>query len=230
MCVSGLKTLGISLARREVVDHLGWSLEDWSRVVWTDESPFEIRSNSRFRCWIARGEVVPAECVKSTVKHEKKINVWGCFAAHAPGAIHRIHGIMDKHVFLDIMKNVALPSCETLFPADEDGDHDYMFQQDNDPKHTAIIVKEWMAENINCMNDEHSWWPAQSPDLNPIENLWAIVERKVQSRTCNSEEELFIVLEEAWKNLEPELLTSLVNSMPRRCAAVIASKGRPLKY
>jgi hypothetical protein len=112
-------------------------------------------------------------------------------------------------------------SCEELYP-----DDDYMFQQDNDPKHTAIINRNYMASNINCSD----WWPAQSPDLNPIENLWSILDQRLRDRACNNEDDLFRIIEEGWRSLEPALLTSLVDSMPRRCQAVIDSKGLATKY
>ena len=73
-------------------------------------------------------------------------------------------------------------------------------------------------------------WPAQSPDLNPIENVWAELNRRLRKRKCNSEEELFELLTKTWKELDAEYLQKLIESMPRRCAAVIKSKGFPIDY
>ena len=72
--------------------------------------------------------------------------------------------------------------------------------------------------------------PAQSPVLNPIENLWSILDRTLASRTPNDEAELFQALEDGWKRLPVDLLTRLVASMPSRCQAVIDAKGGTTKY
>ena len=73
-------------------------------------------------------------------------------------------------------------------------------------------------------------WPAQSPDLNPIENLWSIVDRIAKNRRVQNEKELFEVIEYTWKTLAPDLLQRLVGTMKRRCEAVIAAKGYATKY
>lgn len=211
-------------------EHLDWTDEDWLRVVWSDESPYYLRNAVRFRVWRCMGERLKKEYCKGTVKHDKKINVWGCFSGLGIGPLHRIHGIMNKHVYLDILKEVALPWCEEFFPPDEDGIHDYMFQQDKDPKHTSKLVMRWMKKNMNKIHDDPKDWPAQSPDLNPIENLWAYLDFKTKDRVCNTEDELHQVLEEAWRNLPVDYLRTLALSMPHRLEAVLDARGGPTKY
>jgi hypothetical protein len=73
-------------------------------------------------------------------------------------------------------------------------------------------------------------WPPQSSDLNPIENLWSILDQQTREIRPQSDEQLFEILENGWKNIHIDKLNSLVDSMPRRCAAVIKSKGLPTKY
>ena len=128
---------------------------------------------------------------------------------------------MDRHVYHDLLGNVALPSIHMLF-----GGGKVIFQQDNDPKHTAHMNRQWFVDNtVELMG-----WPSQSPDLNPIENLWSIIDDKLRFRQCNNEDELFAALEEAWNALQPVLLSKLVCSMTARCNAVIKNKGFATKY
>jgi transposase len=73
-------------------------------------------------------------------------------------------------------------------------------------------------------------WPSQSPDLNPIENLWSILDLKTKERKPQNEQELFETLETAWYELDRDLLTRLVDTMPERVRKVIESKGFPIEY
>ena len=73
-------------------------------------------------------------------------------------------------------------------------------------------------------------WPAQSPDLNPIENLWSILDYQLRERKVTNKQELFACLQEGWNQISNEMLASLVDSMPRRCQAVIDAKGFATKY
>ena len=73
-------------------------------------------------------------------------------------------------------------------------------------------------------------WPAQSPDLNPIEILWGPLNRLTQDRNPQSEDELFEILKHAWNSMSDEYPHNLVESMPSRCKAVIQSRGWPAKY
>ncbi len=113
------------------------------------------------------------------------------------------------------------PSGRKLF-----GNESYIFQQDNDPKHTAKVNKAYLVnKKVNTFD-----WPSQSPDLNPIENLWSILDYRCRERVANTPTELFELLQTAWNDLPISTLQDLVASMPRRCQAVIDSKGFMTKY
>ena len=75
-------------------------------------------------------------------------------------------------------------------------------------------------------------WPAQSPDLNPIENLWDELERQVRAHTPlpKNREDLWEILQEEWLNFDTNKYQNLIDSMLRQIAAVIQSKGHPTKY
>ena len=100
------------------------------------------------------------------------------------------------------------------------------FQHDNDPKHKAKTVSKWLGDNgiIVLM------WPAQSPDLNPIENLWYEAERRLGGRKFKKEDDLFNAVKKAWAEIPKERLEKLVESMPSRCKAVIDANGYATKY
>ena len=210
-------------------EHLKWTPEQWRKVIWTDESPYVLRFNKKTRVWRSHNERYEVFATKATVKHDKKINVWGAFSAHGVGRIHKIEGIMNAPIFHDILVRQATPTINELFPGRmENGltTADYLFQQDNDPKHTARINIQYQKNKGYKILP----WPSQSPDLNPIENLWSILEDRMKDRKPQNEEQLFECIKTAWESVPLQILGNLVDFMPRRCALVIKNKGRATKY
>ncbi len=114
-----------------------------------------------------------------------------------------------------------LPSAHKLY-----GDADLILQQDLAPAHTAKGTKSWFNEHGVTVID----WPANSPDLNPKENLWGIVKRKMRDTRPNNADELKAAVKATWASITPEQCHRLIVSMPRRIDAVIHAKGAPTNY
>ncbi len=94
------------------------------------------------------------------------------------------------------------------------------------PAHTAKGTKSWFNDHGVTVLD----WPANSPDLNPIENLWGIVKRKMRDTRPNNAYDLKAAIKATWASIPPQQCHKLITSMPRRIEAVIKAKGAPTKY
>ncbi len=111
-----------------------------------------------------------------------------------------------------------------------------VFMQDNAPIHRARKSKLWFQE----MGIEVMEWPSYSPDLNPIENLWALLKKeaykvypdldKLKGKGEEAETQLFQILQKAWGNIREKVIEGLISSMPRRCEALIIAEGWHTKY
>lgn len=204
------------------VSHANWTFDQWKNVLFSDESKFNLfRSDGVCHVRRPKGERLNPRYVSPTVKHGGgSVMVWSCFSGHGVGPLHRIRGIMDQFMYRDILENIMEPHSEEFLPLT------FTFQHDNDPKHSSKLVKKWLNDNkIKVMV-----WPAQSPDLNPIENLWNIVDQKIRSKNYRNLDELFEALNEAWLNIPKETITNLIRSMPERCRQVRKARGYYTKY
>ena len=131
---------------------------------------------------------------------------------------------MNADQYVNILEEGVLPNFEKLDIIE--GEH--IFQQDNDLKYTSKKAKEY----FNSQDYDILDWPAQSPDLNPIEHLWFQVKKAIQKRSKKPKGvfELWDCLKKEWAKITPEQCHNLVESMPRRCAEVIKAKGGHTKY
>lgn len=206
--------------------HKEWTVEDWKRVIWSDETKINrIGSDGKQWVWKQIGEGLIEREVQGTVKFGGgNIMVWGCMGWNGVGELAEVEGRMNADQYVDILDNHLLPSLEDSgIPAE-----DRIFQQDNDPKHTSRKAKDWMEQNDITLLD----WPPQSPDLNPIEHLW----QHIKSQLCQYETpakgvwEIWERVAEVWNDIEPEVCQKLIESMPRRVEAVIKAKGGNTKY
>lgn len=103
-------------------------------------------------------------------------------------------------------------------------------QEDNDPKHASHYCRDYLKKKekagVLAMMD----WPSQSPDMNLIESLWAIVDSKIPKGQRTSKDQMWKLAQEAWRSVTQREIDSLFESMPRRMKAVIQAKGGHTKY
>jgi len=102
----------------------------------------------------------------------------------------------------------------------------YIFQDDNDPKHRSKIVTNWKkSKNIISLD-----WPANSPDLNPIENIWSIVKNNVSRKRTKTVDEFELCIKNELENIDIIIVKNLIKSMSNRIKQVIKNKGDWIDY
>jgi hypothetical protein len=146
-------------ARLEVArKYKDWTVDDWKRVVWSDETKINrFGSYGREWCWRKRGERLQARHVQPTVKFGgESLMIWDCFTTHGVGNMCQIEEGIDAKPYTEILDDFVFPTIDH-YGMDRER---LMFQQDNDPKHTSRLAREWFNENQIRLLD----WPAQSPE------------------------------------------------------------------
>jgi hypothetical protein len=194
----------------------------WDQVIFSDECKFNlITSDGVNYIWREKGKRLDSKYLTTTVKHEReKIVAWGCISSSGVGRMVFIREIMDKHLYLSILANNLLQSAKDM------GLDEFIFQQDNDPKHTSMLVTRFLEEK----GIEKLEWLSQSPDLNSIEHVWAKMKYNLEGKMFRNEKELEMELRRMWENMDREFLKKIISSMPRRIIDVVKAKGGHTSY
>ena len=206
--------------------HQHWTLEDWKRVVWSDETKINcLGSDGRKWVWKKPGDQLRAQHVQGTVKFGGgSLMIWGCMTAQGVGYACQINGTLDAKLYTHILDDELLQSLE-YYQLEVDK---IIFQQDNDPKHTSRVAQKWFEDNqIKVLE-----WPAQSPDLNSIEHLWVHLKKRLAGYKIEPSGvlELWERVEVEWNKIPVQVCMDLIESMPRRIAAVLKARGGYTKY
>jgi hypothetical protein len=145
---------------------------------------------------------------------------WRCISSRGVGWLAFIERIMDKYEYISILANNLKALAEDM------GLRSFVFQQDNDQKHTSKYVRDFFeSEWVELLQ-----LPSQSPDLNPIKHVWAHIKRVLRGKVFPNKEELKSTLMVIWNGISQQTISNIVGSMPKRVRAVLKADGKNTFY
>ena len=204
--------------------HIRWTVDQWSRVLFSDEATFEIDSTDRrLRCYRRTGERYDDDKVQ-TVQNRGygTVMVWGGVVGLNRTPLVRLNGRLRSGDYIDqILEEYVVPLFHHgVVPVD-------IFMHDNAPPHRANVTKQFLVdENVPTMD-----WPAVSPDMNPIENVWSHMKRQLKKRNFpQNPDALFATLSDIWDELTEDYIQNLTQLMRRRVRALQQANGSHTKY
>lgn len=205
-------------ARREWADeHDGLDEHWWSNVMFSDEKKWNMDGPDGYRQWVDTRAKNPVPVRRHT--GGGSVMVWGGFCGGQKTSLAFLDGRVNSAKYVATLEEHLQP----VFDAETQ-----IFQQDNASSHSSLFTKSWLQrQQIEVMK-----WPALSPDLNPIENVWGYMSAAVYAngRQFYSIEALKRAIQKVWDEIPATYLATLVQSMPNRVKKIQAGKGKQLKY
>ena len=197
--------------------------KDWSNVVFSDEHKFK-----QFKGGNPRHNFVWAKSVGEVPGKEMErwgltVDAWGGFSWQGKTDLVFYEDTLDAPAYQDILKNSLLPAAKEWFGDEKEG---WELQQDKATCHTAKSTKAWLERHEVAVVEE---WPTKGDDINPIENLWAILDERLESKKFKTENGMKKAIRQVWDEVDLSLLHNLIDSLPDRLRRIRKAKGGPIK-
>jgi transposase len=191
---------------------------EWSHVAFSDEKKWNLDGPDGMRYqWVDTRQ--PEALNVARHSGGGSVMVWAAFCGNKKSVLKFLVGKQDSVAYVSTLETHLLPFIDAEIQ---------IFQQDNAPIHKSQYTMRWLeAQNIEVLD-----WPALSPDLNPIENVWGIMTQHVYAggRQYYSVEQLKKAILKAWDAITPETLEALTLSMRKRCVQLISKRGAYISY
>ena len=195
-----------------------FNLTNWKQVIYSDECRFEIFGKAKYNVRRPKNTRYINRYTQKTMKYGGiSLMVWGAIKSDGSRILIRCPERLNSHEYQSILANGLL---KIYNPSD-------IFMQDGAPCHKSKSTVAYLDEMNVCHICD---WPAQSPDLNIIENLWAIMKNKLRKRYMNNKEDMWKYIQEEWSSIDNGIITKLYESIPRRLRAVLMNKGHNIRY
>jgi transposase len=192
-----------------------------SQVIFSDETTLIVGPARRAYVRRGDGERISSRHLQPRCAYPIKLMVWACFSWFGTGVLEVVEGSINSQRYINIIDNALVPSADLWYQNNE-----WQFQQDNAPCHVSLITRQHMDSiGIRCLE-----WPPNSPDLNPIENFWSILKRRVYARATANKDDLMRRIRVIW-DTDSEMQSickTLVESMPKRVKQCIFNRGGPV--
>ena len=189
-------------------------------MLFSDESNVSTGSDGVLYVWRRKGEEFFPECCDRAVQHPISVMIRGSMSWNGVGSLIRLDGRVDSPAYQRILEDHMLQDADHLI-----GD-DFVFQENNAPIHSSRSTREWLrAHDVTVLD-----WPPKSPDANPIENLWQQLKTTINRKRPTTANELWEAAVQAWREIQLDNIRKLVESVPRRLAAIRTAKGGNTRY
>lgn len=207
-------------------DHEKWDIDDWKNVIWSDETKFNLlNSDGKEYYWTNKPGTFSPESVKSTLKFGGgSIMIWGCMTWEGLGFSCKIDGNMDGELYSEILKGELMDTYQ-YYNFDK---ATTIFQHDNDPKHKSKVANSTLSK----LGLQVLPWPAQSPDMNPIEHFWNYLDSELRKRMKQfpSKNSLWEELQDILKEKHMDYCQKLISTMPQRVKDLKKARGGSTKW
>ncbi|CAF4645019.1 unnamed protein product [Rotaria sp. Silwood2] len=201
-------------------DHKHW-LKEWQNIIWSDEAHFEVlnRKNRTFVRRLKSESNEPFNFVPRVQGGGGSVSVWGCMSGGARGPLVTYTGRLNGPAYVKVIEEALPMFIENTFDAPN---NNWAYMHDNALAHRSKYTADWFENNhINVLE-----WPSNSPDMNPIENVWDYMDKQLRKLKPTNVGQLQEMIGKLWCGFTPIRCQQLVNSMPRRVQQCILARGK----
>ena len=200
-----------------------FTILDWRRAIFVDESFINMLLGGGARVLRPRGARYNQQYMIQEPNFHRAVGhmVFGGIGYNCKLDLRRLDGGVTGERYARLLSYQVLP--EIIRKKGQN----FVFIQDNAPPHRSVRAQAALnRRNIELLE----FWPPNSYDLNPIENVWGILKARIRARNPQDRNELWAIAREEWEAIPQETINECINSMPERILAVLRARGGRTRY